>query len=91
MVHHGGFVDVRDGVFEVDELGAEGVFVAGSGAYIGLAEGAADDLRCAAVVWEGDGGFVFGGGHGWGLVGWLGSGCGGRINGGQRRGGARWR
>jgi hypothetical protein len=61
-----------DGVFEVDELGAEGVFVAGGGAYVGLAEGTADDLRSAAVVWKGDCGFVFGGSssrHGWSLVG----------------------
>jgi hypothetical protein len=44
VVHHGGLVDVRDGVFEVDKLSAEGVFVAGGGAYVGLAEGTADDL-----------------------------------------------
>jgi hypothetical protein len=30
-------VDVGDGVFEVDKLSAEGVFVAGDGAYVGLA------------------------------------------------------
>jgi hypothetical protein len=73
VVYHGRLVDVIDGVFEVDELSAEGVFVAGGGAYVGLAKGTADDLRSAAVVWEGDGGFVFGGGcsssrHGWSLV-----------------------
>jgi hypothetical protein len=92
VVNHGGLVDVGDGVFEVDELGAEGVLVVGCCDHVGLAEGSADDLRCAAVVWEGDSGFVFGGGcggrrHTWGLVGWLGSRGGGWGNGGQRRGG----
>ena len=50
VVHHGGLVDVRDGIFEVDELGAEGVLVVGRRTNVGLAECSADDLQRAAVV-----------------------------------------
>jgi hypothetical protein len=44
VVYHDGLVDVGDGVFEVDLLGAEGVLVARCSAYVGFAEGSADDL-----------------------------------------------
>jgi hypothetical protein len=76
VVYHCELVDVWDGVLEVDKLSAERVHVAGDGTYVGLAEGSADDLQGAAVVWEGDGGPVFGGGcgsgrQGWCLVWWL--------------------
>jgi hypothetical protein len=75
-------VDVGDGVFEVDELGAEGVLVVGRRPHIGLAERSTNDLRRAAVVRKGgDGGLVFGGDcwsgrRCWSLVEWLGSWCG---------------
>jgi hypothetical protein len=58
VVDHCGFVDVGDGVFEVDKLAAEGVLVIGYGPYVGLADSAANHFRCAAVVREGDGGLA---------------------------------
>jgi hypothetical protein len=58
VVHQ--FVDVRNGVLEVDELGEEGVLVARDDAHISLAEGPANDFGGAAVVRKGDDGFVFG-------------------------------
>jgi hypothetical protein len=62
VVNHSGLVDVGDGVFKVDKLGAEGVLVVGRRTHVGLAEHLADDLRHAAVVRKRDGGFMFGGG-----------------------------
>jgi hypothetical protein len=56
VVHHSGFVDVRNEDLEVDELSAEGVFVAGDDTHISLAEGPANNFGGAAVVWKGDGG-----------------------------------
>jgi hypothetical protein len=68
-------------------LSAEGVLVARDDAHISLAEGPADDLGGTAVVWEGDGGFVFGRGWGGGRDGW-GLVWGLRFGGDDRR---RWR
>jgi hypothetical protein len=53
VVHHCRLVGVWDGVLEVDELSAEGVLVAREDAHVGFAEGPADDLQGAALVWKG--------------------------------------
>jgi hypothetical protein len=59
MVNHGELVDVGDGVLEVDKLSAEGIFVVGYYSHLSPVKGASDHLGHAAVVREGNGGFVF--------------------------------